>query len=84
MKILIWTSGYFPTIGGLEIILQSLVGQFRLLHHDVFIISDSGSADFNEIKVDDVTVVLIPFTHALLRYQIKKIKANIEKVAQIL
>lgn len=81
MKILMWTSFYLPSIGGLEIATHRLGRQLIKMGHEISVITNHPSGEIEKkYSIDGVEILSFGMMRALQKYDLKHIKEIIEKI----
>ena len=84
MKILLWPSYYFPSIGGLEMVVRALAKEFRNLGHTTIVFADSKTSKSYMSLVEEIEVHYFPFQAALGSKNPSLIKATLERAATLI
>lgn len=85
MKILLWTTNYYPYIGGIERLVHNLAGELIRQGHEVLVLTDAPKKTHGlEDSIDGVRIIRLPFSHALLNKQLALIKETMQSVIDVI
>jgi glycogen synthase len=82
MKILLWSTLYYPNIGGLEKMVHTLALALRDKGHDVQVICDGKKND--AFFIEGIPVRSFPFTSALFNYRLPIIRQILCEISDLI
>jgi glycogen(starch) synthase len=84
MRVLVWSEGYWPTIGGLEILLSQLNHALRQRGHTLAVIAGQWRPDLLEYEVqDNIPIYRLPFRLQIYQRNLRQQKVTSERVKEI-
>ncbi len=85
MRIVLWSTNYYPYIGGIERLVHNLAGELLRQGHEVLVLTDAPRQNYiNRDLIDGVRIIRLPFTEALLTKHLPLIKETIQTVTDVI
>lgn len=85
MKIVLWSTNYYPYIGGIERMVHNLACELMSQGHSVLVLTDAPRQNNVLIDyIDGVRVIRFPFSHALFTKQLALIKMTINAAKNVI
>lgn len=85
MKILMWSTYSYPSIGGLEVMVQNLATQLIQEGHQVIILANNTqSSEYCKLMIDQIPIHHLPFNVALIKKNLPLIKEIFAHLSSLL
>lgn len=85
MRVVLWSTNYYPYIGGIERLVHNLACELMRQGHSVLVITDAPQKGIeSKDQVDGVEIIRLPFSHALFTKQLPLIKKAIQSATDAL
>ncbi len=85
MRILLWSTNYYPYIGGIERLVHNLGCELIRQGHLVLVLTDAPRQNrVAHDNIDGVRIIRLPFTEALLTKHLPLIKETIQTVMEVI
>lgn len=85
MRILLWSTNYYPYIGGIERLVHNLGCELIRQGHHVLVLTDAPRQNrVAHDNIDGVRIIRLPFTEALLTKHLPLIKETIQTVIEVI
>jgi glycosyltransferase involved in cell wall biosynthesis len=81
VKILLWTTLYFPNIGGLEKMAHSLAVALQEREHEVVVVCNGEKKE--TFTIDSIPVFTFPFISALFSYRLPLIREILDSISEL-